>query len=284
MKKLYSLLLELFHQLKNNSQFLKPMQIEAYGMKIIGQGHMIDGYSNLNHASFYNSLKEEVDFIKKFKKKDDITIVDAGANLGFYSIVYSMMENVNVLSFEPFPETYEYLKKNITINKISNVKAIEMGLYSESKEMAIGSPNAFKLYSFFTKLFKFTDKDQAGCASVFTSEKSAPIAKFIKGDDCEELISLKQIDLIKIDVEGSELSVLKGLRNTILNQQPTLIVEFSLYALSAANVAPAELWNYLCDLGYTKYTVCEGDYSSDTWKPMEQAPEFKGAEDYFFTF
>lgn len=284
MKKIYSLIIELIQQIKNRSRNMNSMEMEAFGMKIIGQGHMIYGYSILDHESFYRSLKDETNFIKKIKKKDNITIVDAGANLGFYSMVYSMMENVNVVSFEPFPETYQYLKKNITSNNISNVKAIEMGLFSESKEMAIGSPNAFKFYSFFTKLFKFTDKDQAGCASIFTSEKSASVAKFVKGDECEELKLLEEIDLIKIDVEGSELAVLKGLRNTILKDQPTLIVEFSIHALLAANISSNELWNYLIELGYTRYSICGGDYSSDSWKSMKQEPEIKGAIDYFFTF
>tara|TARA_B100000927_G_C16448128_1_gene462690 strand:- start:151 stop:1005 length:855 start_codon:yes stop_codon:yes gene_type:complete len=282
MKKIFTLIIELIHQIRNRSKFRSVMQMEVFGMKIIGQGHMIAGYSSLDHATFLNTLKEEVNFLKKLKSKNEITIVDAGANLGFYSIFYSMIEDVNVISFEPFPETFKYLEQNISSNKISNIKPLELGLFSETTEMSIGSPNAFNFYSFFTKIFKFTDKDQAGCASVFTSEKTAPVAKFIKGDDCSELRLQKHIDLIKIDVEGSELFVLKGLKETILKKKPALIIEFSTHALLAANVSSQEIWNYLRELGYSKFNLCGADYSSHKWRSMEQIPEIKGAADYFF--
>ncbi len=282
MKKIFTLIIELIQQIRNRSKFRATMDMEVFGMRIIGQGHMISGYSSLDHSSFLKTLKEEVDFLKKFKSKNEITIVDAGANLGFYSIFYSLIEGVNVISFEPFPETFKYLEQNISSNKISNIKPLEMGLFSETTEMSIGSPNAFNFYSFFTKLFKFTDKDQAGCASVFTSEKTAPVAKFIKGDDCPELKMQKNIDLIKVDVEGSELFVLKGLEEIILKNKPALIIEFSKHALLAANVSPEEIWNYLRDLGYSKFNVCGANYSANMWKSMQQIPEIEGAADYFF--
>lgn len=284
MKKIYTLILELINQIKNKTRFRNSMEMEAYGMKIEGQGHMIDGYSSIDHQSFYNSLSKEIEYIKKFKNKDNVTVVDGGANLGFYSIVYSLLDNVSVLSFEPFPDTFAYLKKNINTNKISNITPIEVGLFSETKEMAIGSPNAFRFYSFMTKFFKFTDKDQAGCASVFTSDMSAPIAKFIKGDECHELKSLDSIDLIKIDVEGSELYALQGLEQTILQHQPLLIIEFSIHALLAANISPDKLWNFIKKLGYKKYSLCGGEYQEEDWNTMESMPEIKGAVDYFFSF
>ena len=64
------------------------MHMEVKGLKIVGQGHMISGYSNLDLPEFYNSLKAEVAFVKKCKMRDEITIIDAGANLGFYSMMF----------------------------------------------------------------------------------------------------------------------------------------------------------------------------------------------------
>lgn len=283
MKKIYSLIIELFKQIKDRTRFLSSMHMEVKGLKIVGQGHMISGYSNLDLPEFYNSLKAEVAFVKKCKMRDEITIIDAGANLGFYSMMFSLVENVSILSFEPFPETYQYLEKNILVNKISNVKTIEMGLFSENKNMPIGSPDAFKFYGLLTKLFKFTDKEQAGCNSVFTSDNTAPTAKFVRGDDCSEIRALKHIDLIKIDVEGSELDVLRGLRDTILEHHPVLNVEFSINALAAANLSPSDLWDFLIELGYESYSICSGRSYLETWQSMKRMPEITGSKDYLFT-
>ena len=276
------LFVELFEQLKQKSVLEKKMTMKALGCKFIGQGYMIQGYSSLDHNAFYSSLEREVDFIKDYKKLSNINIVDAGANLGFYSIVYSMIKGVNVISFEPFPETYSYLESNINNNNISNIISLRLGLYSKRVNMPIGRPDAYKFYSYLNKFFKFTDRDQHGCCSVYTSDKSAPVAKFIKGDECEEIASQNSIDLIKIDVEGSELEVLKGLRSVIIKYQPMLKIEFNESSFLAAGVSNESVWRYLEDLGYKRFTVCSSENDLSNWLSMQEIPNLSGAKDMLF--
>ena len=101
--------------------------------------------------------------------------------------------------------------------------------------MQIGSPLAFSFYGFFTQIFKFTDKDQAGCNSVFTVDESAPRAKFVRGDTYEYLAQVPHVDFIKIDVEGAELSVIQGLVK-LLRAIGLFSSEFNLHAFSAAGL------------------------------------------------
>ena len=96
---------------------------------------MIKAYSSLDQELFMQTIKNELEYIKKIKAKQEITVVDAGANLGFYSIAYSMIDGVSVIAFEPFPETFNQLQKNIQRNKIDNVVAREVGLFSEDADI-----------------------------------------------------------------------------------------------------------------------------------------------------
>ena len=110
-RRYYKNFVELCEQIKNKSILKNELKTKAFGLTFIGQGYMIDSYSSLNHDAFLSNLKKEVEFIKSYKNSKNINIIDAGANLGFYSIVYSMLDSTNVISFEPFPVTFKHLKK-----------------------------------------------------------------------------------------------------------------------------------------------------------------------------
>jgi FkbM family methyltransferase len=276
------LLLEFVVQIKNYSLLKKDMEMSAFDLKLTGQGHMIQAYSSMNHQEFLTSLKREVDFIKSYNNREYVEIIDAGANLGFYSVVYAMNDHTKVTSFEPFPETYKHLENNIKRNHITNITTLKLGLFSSNLEMPIGSPLAFNFYGFLQQILKFTDWDQTGCKSVYTTGKNTAMAKFIRGDVCRYLTLKKHIDFIKIDVEGAELEVLKGLENLIKKHQPLLKIEFNLAAFSSANITCKDIWDYLIELGYTKYTIPSRINKLSDWLSIENMPVFKGAKDILF--
>ncbi|MBL7058486.1 FkbM family methyltransferase [Patescibacteria group bacterium] len=281
-KKYLKLGMELFRDIKNRSILRKELQVKAFGLEFVGQGYMIDGYSSLNHDAFFLSLKKEVDFIRGYKNSKNINIIDAGANLGFYSIIYSILDNTSVISFEPFPDTYKHLKKNVEYNNIKNVLPLQFGLYSKKASMPIGKPSAFDFYSYLTKIFKFTDKEQLGCYSVYTSDENALVAKFIKGDECKDILAKDHIDLIKIDVEGSELEVLKGLKSIIKKHHPVLKIEFNQNSFLAAGISNEVIWDYLDKLEYKEFTICSNNNDFTDWRSMEKLPNLTGSKDLLF--
>jgi len=282
MNKYLKLSEELLEQIKNKTTLRGEMRMKAFGFDFIGQGYMVKSYRSINHDDFLSHLKKEVEFVKYYKQMENINIIDAGANLGFYSIAYSIISGTSVISFEPFPDTYKQLEKNITYNKISNITALQLGLFSKKIDMPIGQPMAFNFYSFLTKIFKFTDKEQLGCYSVYTKDKNAKNASFIKGDDCKEILEKDHIDFIKIDVEGSELEVLKGMSSTIVKHSPVLKIEFNEHSFKAAGVTNESVWNYLSKLGYKKYSICSGKGDYLNWISMEIMPSIKGSKDFLF--
>nr|WP_319374361.1 FkbM family methyltransferase [uncultured Methanobacterium sp.] len=143
---------------------------------------------------------------------DDVQLIlDVGANIGNHSIYWSQLNNVNkIIAFEPIKKNFKLLKKNITHNNISKV---------EIHQLALGKKDGFALID-------KEDSNNLGATSLRFVEDETDI-KIMPGD---VFLSDKNysVDLVKIDVEGFEIDVLKGLKQTIYQYKPILWVEINL--------------------------------------------------------
>ena len=85
-------------------------------------------------SAFYQVFVEEVypNLMSKITQGD--SVVDAGANIGIFSVISSILvgDTGRVLAIEPDPENLSILKKNIELNKLKNVEIINKALYKES--------------------------------------------------------------------------------------------------------------------------------------------------------
>lgn len=134
------------------------------------------------------------------------TYIDIGANVGNHSIALSLFSNADkIISFEPHIDIYKCYKNNISKNKISNIIAHNLGLSSE---------NCF---------LKMCEINENNCGST-KIEENGTIEIEVKTLDSFEFTN---ISLIKIDVEGHELSVLEGSYETIRKNKPVLVTEAS---------------------------------------------------------
>ncbi|QHV98613.1 FkbM family methyltransferase [Spirosoma endbachense] len=128
------------------------------------------------------------------------TVFDVGANVGTYArmLINSFGDQVAIHCFEPSHATYQTLKANLPE---PNVIKHNLGLSDRPGEMAL-----------------FTDAEQSGMASVYdrdlhhinVSFAKNEIATFSTVDEFSAAQKIDHIDLLKIDVEGHELAVLKG--------------------------------------------------------------------------
>lgn len=138
-------------------------------------------------------------------KKGDV-VFDIGANVGFYSLLSSILvgEQGKVVAFEPFLKNIAYLKSHIKLNNIKNIHVIP---YAVSKK---------KQFSFF----KIEGSSSMGHLSETGDIK-------VKSVNLDLLIHTKKIpvpNLIKIDVEGSEYDVFLGARTSLKRYHPTIIL------------------------------------------------------------
>ncbi|MFX0186848.1 MAG: FkbM family methyltransferase [Candidatus Hodarchaeota archaeon] len=148
---------------------------------------------------------------KEFYVSEGDTVLDIGASIGWYTCKISKLvgEKGNIISIEPDIINFNYLKRNIEINNINNVKMLNLGVWSSK-----GRKN-FVLEK-YTSSFNNNQKIE---------KKKAPST--IEVDTIDNILmslKLKKVNLIKMDVEGAEVEVIKGANDTITNSKDLKLI------------------------------------------------------------
>lgn len=207
---------------------------------------------NINNFIFEIDIRESIErktyFLKEYEKKridklsqfsekikSDI-LIDIGANIGFYSILLSN-RFMKIYSFEPNKRNFKILRKNIETNNLKNIEIFNFGL-GENKEILIGNSKT-KGELFQTSGFAI-NKDNVEGERVSIE----------KGDDILQFND-KTIT-IKIDVEGFELFVLKGLKEIL--SRNFCIIQIEIWEKNNSDVK-----KYFKSLNYKMICTIDGD-------------------------
>lgn len=153
-------------------------------------------------------MREHLHEALKYVKKWDIAI-DVGAHVGFWS--WDMAQQFKrVYSFEPAPDTYDCLVKNVA--EMGNVTTAQIAIGDRSGKVIINDDDRPK------------HKDPKGNTG---SRWVMPIKEDAEGVPMIPLDSLnfEALDFLKIDVEGFELQVLQGARELIAQFRPVICME-----------------------------------------------------------
>ena len=134
------------------------------------------------------------------------TIYDIGANVGFYTLLSSKLAGNDgmVYSFEPNPLNINYLNQHIKLNNLDNVKVFD---YAVSDNVG----------------FAFFENDTNSSMGYLSNNGKLKV-KTTSLDYLYEGNEIKKPDFIKIDVEGAELSVLKGAEKLLKEFSPILFL------------------------------------------------------------
>lgn len=188
---------------------------------------------------------EEVKFIKSLLKKGD-TFIDVGANIGFFTLIASLIveSEGKIYSFEPTPETYRRLVENIEINSFKNIYPQQLALSNGVEKLSFHvSENGYDAWNSFVML------DRHENAKVIEVD-TLLLDTFLS----EKKIQPESIKLIKIDVEGWEFNVFRGASNLLQDPNaPVLMVEFTDVNAFAAGYYCGELYDYIEQFGYKWY-------------------------------
>ncbi len=203
-------------------------------------------------ALFMNGFeKRELALYQVLIKQGDV-IIDAGANIGLYSILGSRIvgEKGKVYSFEPSGANFDILKKNIQLNKCNNIVPVNMGLGDKTGEILElfqeeGSGDAEKYV--FRSSINETAVSAPDSKVMHVSEKISLETL----DNFRSKMNLSKIDFLKIDVEGFEYFLLKGAENA-LKENPGMIILFECasHLAERAGVTKAEVLQFLEGLGF----------------------------------
>ena len=176
-------------------------------------------------------------------------VIDIGANAGWYSLaIASIFPNSRIYSFEPVPDTFERLSRNILLNSyhdriIANNFAIHE--YAGSSDFFF-SPSLSGNSSFSSNLQATADKS---CLTV----KTLPLDDYVFSNNL-------QPSFVKIDVEGAELHAVKSSLRTLSTYHPLLFIELSRKWCSAFGYHPDEVIDLLASFNYR--CVCLQDDKS----------------------
>lgn len=170
------------------------------------------------------------------------TFVDIGAHIGYYSLkaAKAVGSQGHVIAVEPNPETIQELRENIRLS------AANIAVYP------VACSDSEAILEFFAAPRRNTGEsslsrknaEQQGTARASYRVRAMPLDAIIQES------GLPQVDVVKIDVEGAELLVLKGAKQTLSRCSPMLIVEVVDDQLRSMGTSAAELKEYLRSLGY----------------------------------
>ena len=188
--------------------------------------------------------KELGDLLKKIVKPGDV-VLDLGANIGYFSLlVANNSPSVKVISFEPVASLFQNMNDNISLNNIKNILTVNaaVGEITEEKELFVSAPDNLGMSSFHQPENHSGKKERV---------------KVVAIDDWVKTSGLSKIDIIKLDIEGSELGALKGMKEVLQKQKPILIVEVNPETLSMFNLKPTDIYNYLGQLNFEGFLILE---------------------------
>lgn len=154
-----------------------------------------------------------------------VTYVDVGANTGQHALFMTSHAD-RVICFEPFEPVRRRLEERIALNQLHNVSVIPIALSAKKGSSSYyppGGPNqgTGSLMAGFS----------TGNRTVPIAVATAPGDSFFRQEPNSTMPTeaASGIGILKIDVEGGERGVLEGLRETLLNSRPAVILELSEY-------------------------------------------------------
>lgn len=144
-----------------------------------------------------NREKAATDFFQTFINKDDI-VLDIGSNIGYYAVQEARLGK-KVYAIEPMIQSFEILNKNIELNKFDNVESFNYAIGDKNEDCEIYHCGHLNL----SKMIPVEGWDK-------TKIKMLTGKTFLE----KYLKDKKQPNVLRMDVEGYELNILKGFENS----------------------------------------------------------------------
>lgn len=191
--------------------------------------------TGVHEAESTKQIQEEI--------KPGMTIIEAGANIGYYSLIEAKIigENGKIYAFEPSPVNMKLLKTNIALNSLEdNFETFPYGVGSKNEKRAFILMSKGNMSSFVPRR---EDKVIKSLGSINV--------KVVKLDDFwnRDLVS---IDYVRMDVEGFEFEIVKGMKNILSSKNcPVgLFIEIHSELLNSNGSSCKAFLIYMAELGY----------------------------------
>lgn len=183
---------------------------------------------------------EETALIKQLLKPDMVAL-DIGAHIGYFTLLMAK-QCLGVHAFEADYDNCQLLRKNLELNKVEN--------FFIWNSAAGESNSRVKLYRCDTN---------SGMHRIYPSRWCK---EWIKDINLLQLdLYIEEAQFIKMDIEGSELGALKGMKQLIERCHPTILMEYCPQYIREYGADPREPYYFLHDLGYNIRLLPDKDYN-----------------------
>lgn len=182
------------------------------------------------------------------KLAPDATVIDVGANFGVMTLQFAQScPKGKVIAFEPTHYALERLRRNLDLNPAlaSRVEVIQSFVSDKSERQP-----ELVAYASWRVDGLATGREHPVHIGTPHSTDGVPSLTL---DEVVSSRKLRRVDLIKIDVDGDELGVLRGARQTICDFKPVVIFEIGLYCLEERAISFLDFSAYFSELGYKLY-------------------------------
>jgi FkbM family methyltransferase len=209
--------------------------------------------------------------LEHFRKiiKPGMTVIDIGANIGLYTVIAAKLVGPEgkVFAYEPEDDNYEILKKNIEINKLSNVIPLKTALAEK-----VGAADLY------------LDLNNRGHHSFANSGKAEKVIR-VETDTLDHSLGkyhISNVNVIKMDIEGAEGLAFQGMSMTIA-QSPDLMIltEFYPEIINKVGSIPSSFIMSLINTGFSLFSIDENTHTIQAIKNIEEfINKFSGENEY----
>ena len=172
-------------------------------------------------------------------------VVDVGAAIGYFTLIFARLVGINgmVFSFEPKTDRYEILLKNIKVNNYSNIKTEKKAIMENNKKITFFSRNDG------IAGLRYKDDVESIQQDLDGSKHKIPVEVItVELDDYLKKIDIiEDISFIKIDVDGPELLVLQGSKSLLKNKNLKILMEWDRALSKESGCNPSDMIDILIE-------------------------------------
>lgn len=215
-----------------------------------------------------------VQVLKALINKGD-TIFDVGANIGFYTVLFSSWSGTGgrVVAYEPDPSNLELLRRNLELNRCQNTIVQPLALSDKAGEEVFSIDSVTRSTGHLGTGATFGETQFGSGKEQLITVKTTILD--------EEVLDLGAPNLIKMDIEGGEFKTLSGGTALLERHRPLIVSELNGWTKEApAATEPARLaTRFLAAFGYSLFDLDSGarlDAGDSAWMVLAVPVEREG--------
>ncbi len=240
--------------------FLTPRPNLTPRQRLTYLAHLYKALARQHHRQLWNLLRAHV--------PPDGVVIDAGAHAGqFAKLFAALAPSGQVYAFEPGAYALSILARVVRWRRLRQVTLVPLALSDAAGTARLAMPikPSGSLGFGLAHLGPPVGNDR-GRAVTQETVRATTLDNFVRET------ALERLDFVKADIEGWEVRLLCGGRESLARHRPAVMVELVAAHLARAGTDATEAWDILAPLGYTAVRLADG----------RPAPGFVGDGDYLF--